>query len=103
MPVAAWSIARERERVEAPVLAELKRLVSKMPAPVFGLTDKNKIVLRQFDDPKVLQRLVELPERLWAEVRRDSKPSFRTPAKAQAALAIAILIYMPLRGETCLI
>jgi len=96
-------IARERERVEAPVLAELKRLVSKMPAPVFGLTDKNKIVLRQFDDPKVLQRLVELPERLWAEVRRDSKPSFRTPAKAQAALAIAILIYMPLRGETCLI
>ena len=42
---------------------------------------------------------MELPERLWAEVRRDSRPSFRTLAKAQAALAIAILTYMPVRPQ----
>ena len=62
-----------------------------------GLTDKNKRFLRQFDDPKALRRLVQVPEQLWAEVKRDSNPSFRTLAKAHAALAIAILTYMPLR------
>jgi integrase len=92
-------IAREWVKVEPPVLAELKRLVSKMPAPIVGLTDKNKRFLRQFDDPKALLRLVRLPEQLWAEVKRDSKPNFRTLAKAHAALAIAILTYMPLRVQ----
>ena len=90
-------IAREWVKVDGSVLAELKRLVGKVPVPIMGLTDKNKRFLRQFDDPNALRRLVQLPERLWAEVRRDSRPSFRTLAKAQAALAIAILTYMPVR------
>jgi integrase len=90
-------IAREWVKVDAPVLAELKRLASKLPAPKVGLTDKNKRFLRQFDDPDALYRLLKLPERLWAEVSRGSKPNFRTLAKAQAALAIAILTYMPVR------
>jgi integrase len=80
------------------VFAELKRLISKMPAPMQGLTSKNKKFLRQFDDPAV-RRLYRLPERLWAEVRRDSKPTLRTLAKAHAALAVAILSYAPLRPQ----
>jgi integrase len=44
-----------------------------------------------------LRRLVQLPDKLWTEVKRDSKPNFRTLAKAQVAIAIAILTYMPLR------
>jgi integrase len=92
-------IAREWVKVEPPVLAQLKRLASKVPAPIMGLTDKNKKFLRQFDDPKALLRLVQLPARLWAEVKRDTKPNFRTLAKAQTALAIAILTYMPLRVQ----
>jgi integrase len=90
-------IAREWVKVDPPVLAELKRLVGKLPVRAMGLTGKNKKFLRQFDDPKALVRLVQLPEQLWAEVKRDSKSSFRTLAKAQAAVAIAILTYMPLR------
>jgi integrase len=90
-------IAREWIKVDPAVLAELKRLVSKMPVPAMGLTDKNKRFLRQFDDPKALRRLAQLPIRLWAEVKRDNKPTFHTLAKAQAALAIAILTYIPLR------
>jgi len=66
-----------------------------MPMP--GLTPKNKAALRQFDDPAVLRRLIKLPERLWAEVKREEKPNFRTLAKAQAALGIIILSYMPVR------
>jgi hypothetical protein len=46
-----------------------------------------------------LRRLYRLPDRLWTEVRRDSHPNFRTLAKAQAALGIAILSYMALRPQ----
>jgi integrase len=90
-------IAHEWVKVDAQVFAELKRLVGKMPAPVMALTNKNKRALRQFDDPAVLRRLYSLPERLWIEARRDKKPNFRTLAKAQTALAVAILCYMPVR------
>jgi hypothetical protein len=89
-------MAHEWVKVDAQVFAELKRLVGKMPAPVMALTGKNKRALRQFDDPAVLRRLYALPERLWIEARRD-EPSRLTLAKAQAALAIGILCYMPLR------
>jgi integrase len=91
-------IAREWVKVDAGVLAELKKLVGKMPMPQPGLTNKNKGFLRQFDDPAVLQRLHDLPDRLWAEVRRQA-PHFRTLAKAQAALALSILCYIPLRPQ----
>jgi integrase len=90
-------IARDWVKVDPSVLAELKRLVSKLPVPLMGLTDKNKRFLRQFDDPGALRRLFNLPNRLWAEVKRESKPNFRTLAKAQVALAVAILSYVPLR------
>lgn len=90
-------IAREWVKVDPAVLGELKRLVRKLPVPASGLTTKNKRFLRQFDDPNALRRLVQLPNKLWAEVQRDSPPNFRTLAKAQVAIAIAILTYMPLR------
>jgi hypothetical protein len=91
-------IAREWVKVDIAAQTELKRLVGKMPMPASGLTDKNKRFLRQFDDPAVLQRLFYLPERLWAEVKQGN-PNFRTLAKAQTALAVALLSYMPLRAQ----
>ena len=90
-------IAREWVKVDASALAELRRLAGKVPIPASGLTDKNKRMLRQFDDPAVLQRLHRLPDRLWAEVKREAMPNSSTLAKAQTALAVAILSYMPLR------
>lgn len=90
-------IARQWVKVDATVLAELKRLAGKVPMPMSGLTEKNKRALRQFDDPAVLRRLYELPNRLWAEVKRDAKPNFLTLAKAQAALAVGMLCFMPIR------
>jgi integrase len=92
-------IGREWVKLEPGDLTELKRLTGKMPMPASGLTSKNKASLRQFDDPAVLQRLIDLPNRLWAEVKREAKPNFRTLAKAQVALGVAILSYMPLRAE----
>jgi site-specific recombinase XerC len=92
-------IGREWVKLEPSVLAELMRLTGKMPMPKPGLTPKNKAALRQFDDPAVLRRLIDLPNRLWAEVKREAKPNFRTLAKAQAALGIAIPSFMPVRPE----
>jgi len=90
-------IARQWVKVNAGALAELMRLAGKVPMPMSGLTDKNKRFLRQFDDPATLQRLYSYPRRLWAEVKRAAKPNRLTLAKAQAALAVGILLYMPIR------
>jgi integrase len=92
-------IGREWVKPEPTVLTELKRLVGKLPKPATGLSSKNKTALRQFDDPAVLRRLIDLPNRLWIEVKREATPNFRTLAKAQVALGIAILIYMPIRAK----
>jgi integrase len=80
-------------------LDEIRRLASKVPTPVPGLTSKNKATLRQFDDPVNLRRLYEFSSRLWAEVKRDTSPNFRTLLKAQAALAVGILCHMPVRPQ----
>ena len=76
-------------KLEPDLLTELKRLTGKVPMPASGLTPKNKASLRQFDDPAVLQRLIDLPNRLWVEVKREANPNFRTLAKAQVALGVA--------------
>jgi integrase len=92
-------IAHEWVKVDPPILAELKRSASKLKTLGRKLTQKNKRFLRQFDDPQALRRLARLPGQLWVELKKDNKPSFRTLAKAQAALGIAILTYMPIRSE----
>jgi integrase len=93
------SIAREWCKPNQATLNELQRLVGKIPAPVSGLTPKNKAFLRQFDDDDALIRLVGLPQLLWNEVKREKLPDFRTLAKAQAALALGILTSMPIRTQ----
>jgi hypothetical protein len=102
LAIALTMISRDWVQVDSAAQAELKRLLSKVPAPLKGLTDKNKRFLRQFDDVNTLRRLVQLPERLWAEVKREAHPTYRTLAKAHAALAIGILIYMPIRLQNLL-
>jgi integrase len=90
-------IGREWVKLRPGELAELTELAGKVPMPKPGLTPKNKAALRQFDDPAALRRLIDLPKRLWAEVKQEKNPNFRTLAKAQAALGVAILSYMPVR------
>jgi hypothetical protein len=90
-------VARQWVDADGSTLAELRRLMAKIPVPLPGLTEKNKQALRQFEHPAVLRRLYEFPWRLWGEVNRDGKPDFRTLVKAQAALAVAILCYIPIR------
>ena len=92
-------IAYQWVKVDEATANELRRLAGKLPAPAPGLTRKNKGALRQFDDPQVLHRLVSLPVRVWAEVKKSPRHDRYTLAKAQVALAVAILCYMPVRSQ----
>src|SRR5262249_55175200 len=87
-------IGREWVKVDAALLAELNKLTAKVAMLKRGLTDKNRRAIDQFDDPDVVARLHDLPGQLWREVKRDQKPNFRTLAKAQAAIGIALQTYM---------
>jgi integrase len=98
----AWTlvdIARRWAKVRPPALDKLKQFAGKVPTPVSGLTSKNKKTLRQFDDPANFRRLFGFSNRLWAEVKRDTRLSLRTLLKAQGALAIGIQCYMPMRPQ----
>jgi hypothetical protein len=95
-------IANEWVKVDAGVLAELKKAARVLPAPDrYDLTTKNKRCLRQFEDPEALRRLKALPVQLWKEVKSkfSHSPNFRVLAKAQAALGIGLLTYLPVRSE----
>jgi integrase len=91
------SIAKEWVRVPADALAALKATRQKLGALPIGLTDKNKNVLRQFNDKRLLGRLVNLPDRLWRDLSGKLKTSRRDFIELQSALAIDILLVAPVR------
>jgi integrase len=90
------SIAREWVEVDPPRLDEIKRICAALPAVRAEMTEKNKLLLRHFEDPQTLPRLYRVPHVLWQDLA--GKPvSVKSLAQAQAAVAIAILFYAPLR------
>lgn len=90
-------LAKEWVKVDVETLAELKRLVRKIPQPTFGMTRKNKLLVTQFDDSVLKERLLTAPDRIWADAQSDSRRGRLRLAQAQAALAISILTYHPVR------
>jgi integrase len=84
-------------RPDREVILELKRLSSRISKAPPGLTEKNKTVLREFSDPEMMKRLRKLPDQLWRQAERRRPSSFKALADRQAALAISILTFAPLR------
>ena len=99
--VAGTLIAVAREWVKAPTdtITALKALRGKLGTLTPGLTMKNKSLLRAFDDPRLLTALVQLPDRLWRAARRGLATSRRPFIDLQSALAIDLLLHVPLRME----
>jgi integrase len=93
------TLAAEWVRAPSEQIAELKRLRSKLGSVRRGLTDKNRNLLRKFDDPRLLGRLVDLPDQLWRIARRNLPNSKRWFIDLQTSLAIDILLHVPLRIE----
>ena len=92
-------IATEWVKVPLEQLAALKEIRSKLGRTRSGLTEKNKAMLRRFDDPRLLGKLVNLPDVLWRTARRNLPLSTRWFVDLQTALAIDILLHIPLRIE----
>jgi len=94
-------VALAKEWVGASVaqLTELKRLRAKLGTLPHGLTDKNRSLLRKLDDPRLLARLVNLPDQMWRRARRNAPPSPYWFIDLQTALSIDILLHVPLRIE----
>lgn len=97
MAITLIAIASEWVQASPETVAKLKTLRGKLGALPGGLTEKNKTLLRTLDDPRHVTALVQLPDRMWRVGRRaQSHQSF---LDLQTALAIDILIHVPLRMQ----
>lgn len=92
-------LASEWVNVPADHLAALKKLRSKLGNKQFGMTEKNRAVLRRLDDPRLQSELVQLPDTLWRIGMRNLPKSRQAFVDLQNALAIDIELHAPLRIE----
>ena len=85
-------------------VGELKRIAGNLPAVPFDLTAKNKSLLRQLESDRLRAKLLFLPEQLMGEVAKDLESGRVRFVEAQVAIAIDILLAVPLRPQnlTCL-
>jgi integrase len=91
------AIASEWVKLAPDVLAGLKSLTRKLGRLPSGLTEKNKCLLRRFDDPRLTADLIELPDKLWNTARRRLGQSRWAFNDLQTALAIDLLLHVPMR------
>jgi hypothetical protein len=90
-------LAQEWTKVPPDHLQELKRLRARLPALPKGLVAKNRVLLRRFEDPVLVHKLIELPGVLWREAVSHKPFTHKSMVKAQMAIALAIQLTVPLR------
>jgi integrase len=91
------SIGRHWVKVDEAHLARLKALCSLTDIHQHGLSDKNRVLLRQFDDPAAVDNLMCLPEDIVAELKRAKTISRAAALQMQVAVAIELLLMSPIR------
>jgi integrase len=91
------TIAKHCVKADDAVIEELKAFADELNPRRRGMTDKNRKRLQQFDDPKLLGSLLDLPALLMAEATAVLKPSKVEARTAQLAVIIDILLMAPLR------
>jgi hypothetical protein len=85
-------IATEWVKVDPDTLAELKRLKGRMPKVELQMSRKNRLLITQFDQGALRERLLSVPDRMWKDVRSSTKTRRLRLAEAQAALGINTLM-----------
>ena len=91
--MAKYWVKAELQDVEK--LARLARLSA--PPPRRGMTDKNRNRLRQFDSRENVLALLDLPERVFRELKAIQQPTRQDALRTLGALAVAILLSAPMR------
>jgi integrase len=98
--VAKTLIAIARHRGALPDhVAALKTIAARLPTVPLDLTLKNKALLRQLQSQRTRARLLFLPDDLQGEVTRDLERGRLRFVEAQVAIAIDILLAVPLRPQ----
>ena len=91
------AIAEHHVGVAPAALAQLQRMAQRLTLPVQGMTDKNRNTLRQFADPAMQRRLVNLPAELFARLLTSCTPPKQLALRLQSALAVELLLVAPMR------
>jgi integrase len=91
------AIARHWVKVDAVHLEQLRAICRRLDPGKPGLTDKNRDRLRQFDDPANVRALVTLPQRVFDRHKAAAKPSRADALAIQNALAVELLLMVPMR------
>jgi integrase len=91
------SMARYQVRVDAAHLEKLKAICHRIDPGRRGLTERNRARLLPFEDPDNVLAVLRLPERIMADIPRDGSPTRAQALEVQTAVAIAILVMLPLR------
>ena len=76
---------------------ELTRMQKKLGSDRTGLTDKNRALVRQFEDQRVLTQLLALPDALRKRVSTRRLSPARRLQQVRIALAIDLLLVAPIR------
>jgi integrase len=92
-------VAQYHAGATAEDVGELKRLARKLPTVPFDLSAKNKTLLRQLESERLRAKLLFLPEQLMAKVAKDLEVGRVRFVEAQVAIAIDILLAIPLRPQ----
>ncbi len=80
-------------------IAKLKRLRTNLPAVPFDLTSKNKALLMELESERLRAKLILLPDNLLDLVAENLKQDRLRFVEAQVAIAIAVLLVVPLRAQ----
>ena len=99
LAVALVAVARHWVKLDpkSEAMQALKVMAGKASKLPQGLTPKNKKVLRQLEDQVVKQRLIDLPGILAKQARAGRLSPGRRAQKFQIAVAIELLLAVPLR------
>ena len=77
----------------------LTRICRYLAVKETGMVEKNRVRLRQFDNAANTRALLNLPRRVFAELRRHDDGSRKVAVCAMKALAVELLIAAPIRAD----
>ncbi|MFC1491572.1 tyrosine-type recombinase/integrase, partial [Nitrospinota bacterium] len=97
LAVGLKGIARHHVKVGQEHLDEMFRICKGLNSEVDGLREKNRDRLSQLEDDHSLARLIHLPAELLRASKRQGIRLHKAALLMQAAVAIEILLYAPMR------
>ncbi len=92
----ALQIARDWAKLPDADVAQIAKWLRRLRTDRHGMTDKNRARLQQFTNRDVIQKLVRLPEQIFAQLA-DEPVTPTTARRAQRALMVALLTVAPIR------